>query len=68
MGDTLGSMQGLMVLRENAPSPVFSDLPAEMGEALRKVPGVRVVAAEVWKIAPPIDGTGAASAPRRSAC
>jgi len=28
MGNTLGKMQGLMVLRENSPSPVFSDLPA----------------------------------------
>jgi putative ABC transport system permease protein len=58
MGDTLASMQNLMVLRENAPAPVFSDLPPETGDALRKVPGVRVVAAEVWKVAPPIDGHG----------
>jgi putative ABC transport system permease protein len=58
MGSTLGKMQGLMVLRENSPSPVFSDLPAEMGDQLGKIPGVRVVAAEVWRIAPPIDGKG----------
>ena len=59
MGDTLSSMQNLMVLRDNAPAPVFSDLPPATGDALRKVPGVRVVAAEVWKVAPPIDGRGA---------
>src|SRR4051812_10274789 len=58
MGDTLSSMQNLMVLRETAPAPVFSDLAPEVGDALRKVPGVRVVAAEVWKVAPPIDGRG----------
>ena len=58
MGNTLGKMQGLMVLRENSPSPVFSDLPADMAKTLRKIPGVRVVAPEVWKIAPPIDGRG----------
>jgi putative ABC transport system permease protein len=58
MGDTLSSMQNLMVLRENAPAPVFSDLPPGTGEAIKKVPGVRVVAAEVWKISPPIDGKG----------
>jgi len=58
MGDTISSMQNLMVLRENAPAPVFSDLPPETGEAIRKVPGVNVVAAEVWKVAPPIDGRG----------
>jgi putative ABC transport system permease protein len=58
MGNTLSKMQGLMVLRENSPSPVFSDLPADMAKTLRKIPGVRVVAPEVWKIAPPIDGRG----------
>jgi putative ABC transport system permease protein len=58
MGDTLASMDNLMVLSANAPAPVFSDLPPETGDALRKVPGVRVVAAEVWKVAPPIDGQG----------
>jgi putative ABC transport system permease protein len=58
MGNTLGKMQGLMVLRENSPSPVFSDLPADMAISLRAISGVRVVAPEVWKIAPPIDGKG----------
>src|SRR5579883_2498386 len=58
MGSTLGKMQGLMVLRENSPSPVFSDLPADAAKVLRAIPGVRVVAPEVWKIAPPIDGKG----------
>jgi putative ABC transport system permease protein len=51
-------MQNLMVLSANAPAPVLSDLPPGTGDALRKVPGVRVVAAEVWKMAPPIDGRG----------
>jgi putative ABC transport system permease protein len=58
MGDTLASMDNLMVLSANAPAPVFSDLPPGTGHALRKVPGVRVAAAEVWKVAPPIDGQG----------
>lgn len=47
-----------MVLRENSPSPVFSDLPADTAKSLRAIPGARVVAPEVWKIAPPIDGKG----------
>src|SRR5882724_1186703 len=55
MGDTLSSLNDLMILRDNAPAPVFSDLPAETGDALRKVPGVRLVATEVWKVSPPID-------------
>ena len=58
VGGTLGTMQGLLVLRENSPSPVFSDLPSDMVKTLRGIPGVRVVAPEVWKIAPPIDGKG----------
>jgi putative ABC transport system permease protein len=58
VGGTLVTMQGLLVLRENSPSPVFSELPAEMAQALRGIPGVRVVAPEIWKIAPPIDGRG----------
>jgi putative ABC transport system permease protein len=58
MGDTLASLNDLMVLRENALAPVFSDLPRGTGDALRKVPGLRVVATEVWKVSPPIDGRG----------
>ena len=39
MGSTLGKMQGLMVLRENSPSPVFSDLPADMVDNSARDPG-----------------------------
>jgi putative ABC transport system permease protein len=56
VGDTLSQIQGLMVLRENAPTPVFSDLPADLGPTLQRIPGVRVVAAEILKIAPPVEG------------
>jgi putative ABC transport system permease protein len=56
MGNTLARMNGLMVLRANSPAPVFSDLPAAMVDELRKVPGSRIVAPEVWKISPPIEG------------
>jgi putative ABC transport system permease protein len=58
MGSTLGTMQGLIVMSENAPTPVFSDLPADMATSLRAIPGVRVVAPEIWRIAPPVDGKG----------
>jgi putative ABC transport system permease protein len=56
MGHTLARMNGLMVMRANAPAPIFSDLPADMADTLRKIPGTRVVAPEVWKVCPPIDG------------
>jgi putative ABC transport system permease protein len=58
LGETLAQVHGILVLRENAPSDIFSDLPAELGEALRRVPGVRVVAPQIWKIAPSIEGRG----------
>jgi putative ABC transport system permease protein len=58
VGGTLVTMQGLLVLRENSPSPMFSELPAEMAKTLQAIPGVRVVAPEIWKLAPPIDGKG----------
>jgi putative ABC transport system permease protein len=58
VGDTLSQIQGVMVLRENVPTPVFSDLPSDLAETLRRVPGVRAVAPELWKIAPSIEGVG----------
>jgi len=56
MGNTLAKMNGLMVMRANSPAPVFSDLPASMLDDLRKIPGSRIVAPELWKICPPIEG------------
>ena len=56
LGNTLAQVQGILVLRENVPTDLFSDLPAAMAETLRTVPGVRVVAPQVWKLAPSIEG------------
>ena len=56
MGTTLARMNGLMVMCANSPAPVFSDLPAKMVEDLRKVRGARIVAPEVWRICPTLDG------------
>ena len=58
VGDTLSRIEGLIILRENVPSPVFSHLPASMVDELRKVPGIRAIAPEVWGIAPTIEGRG----------
>src|SRR5215471_662464 len=58
VGDTLSQVEGVMLLRENTPSPVLSKLPAEFGDKIRAVPGVRVVAPELWDIAPPVEGKG----------
>ena len=56
VGNTLEKIQGVMVMRENVPSPVLSRLPASVGDQLRKIKGVRVVAPEVFDIAPPVEG------------
>ncbi len=45
-----------MVLRENVPLAILSDLPVELVHTIRQIPDVRVVASEVWKIAPSIEG------------
>jgi putative ABC transport system permease protein len=58
VGDTLSQIEGVMVIRENVPSPVFSTLPASLAADLRRIPGVRAVAPEVWGIAPNIEGRG----------
>jgi putative ABC transport system permease protein len=56
MNNTLARMTGLMVMRVDAPAPVFSELPAHLADKIRALPGVRVVAPEVWRIAPPLEG------------
>jgi putative ABC transport system permease protein len=58
VGTTLSRIEGLIILRENAPSPVFSRLPASLSDELRRMPGVRAVAPEVWGVAPTIEGKG----------
>ncbi len=58
VGETLGGIEGLIVLSDNALSPVLSNVPAELADELRKMPKVRAVAPELWGIAPPIEGRG----------
>src|ERR1700742_736489 len=55
VGSTLEKIKGVMVLRENVPTPVFSHLPASLGDKLRATPGVRAVAPEVWGLPPTIE-------------
>ena len=58
VGDTLSRIEGLIILRDNVPSPVFSHLPASMVDELKRTHGVRAVAPEIWGIAPTIEGRG----------
>jgi putative ABC transport system permease protein len=55
VGETLNRIKGVMVLRDNVPTPVFSQLPASLGDRIRAIPGVRAVAPEVWALAPAIE-------------
>ncbi len=55
VGNTLDKIKGVMVLRENVPTPVFSHLPADLVDKLRAIPGVRAVAPEVWGLPPTIE-------------
>ena len=68
MGNTLARMNGLMVMRANSPAPVFSDLPASMVDDLRKIPGSRIVAPEVWQLCPSIDGRNLLAKAADSGC
>ena len=56
VSQALAQFRGILVVRENAPTDLLSDLPADLGQALRAVPGVRTVAPQIWKMAPPIEG------------
>jgi putative ABC transport system permease protein len=57
VGDTVKLVQGIMVLRTNTPSPVFSDINPEFVQQIRKLSGVKNVAPEFWRLAPPVENT-----------
>ena len=57
VGSTLDKIKGVMVQRENTPTPVFSKLPADLAEKLRQIPGVSAVAPELWGLPPTIEDT-----------
>jgi len=57
VGDTVKQVQGVMLLRTNTPSPVFSDIDPKLSDEIRKLPGVKNVASEFWRVAPPVDNT-----------
>ncbi len=54
VGDTLSRIKGVMVVRENVPTPVFSNLPVSIIDEIRAIPGVRTAAPEVWGLPPTV--------------
>lgn len=57
VGDTVKLVQGIMILRTNTPSPVFSDINPEFVQQIRNLSGVKNVAPEFWRLAPPVENT-----------
>ena len=58
VGGTLAKMEGVLVLRRIPLARCSATCPQIPPTTLKKIPGVRVVTPEVWKIAPPIDRKG----------
>ncbi len=58
VGDTLSKIEGLIVVRENAPSPVFSQIPATLAGELERMPEVRAVAPKSGALRPRSKGAG----------
>jgi putative ABC transport system permease protein len=57
VSNTLSKVKGVEVMRDNVPTPVLSKLPSSYYQTIKDVPGVRVVAPEVWDISPEVNGT-----------
>src|SRR6187200_1751076 len=56
VGDTLSQIEGVLVLSESAATPILSHLDPSLPDKLRKIPGIRAVAPEVWALAPSVEG------------
>lgn len=61
---TVDRVPGLVAMQRGAPIPLFSVLPAEWGNELEQIPGVRAVSSECWARANVIDGKVIVSPPR----
>src|SRR6516164_722270 len=55
ISDAMSLARGVMVLKENAPDPLWSDVPADLESKLASVPGVTAAVPEVWQLAFSID-------------
>lgn len=61
---SFGGIEGVVVLQNGAPLPLFSTLPAAWGEEMSRISGVSVVNPELWARANLIDGEPIFSPPR----
>lgn len=61
---TFGRIPGLAVMQPGAPVPLFSRLPTDWGREIAGIPGVHVVAPEIWSRAHLVEGKPNFSPPR----
>lgn len=61
---SFSNIEGVVVLQNGAPIPLFSSLPAAWGEEIRNIDGVQTVNPEYWSRANLIDGRPILSPPR----
>lgn len=64
MDSSFGEIDGVVVLQNGAPIPLFSTLPAEWGAEMAEIDGVNIVNPELWSRANLIDGEAILSPPR----
>lgn len=64
VSDTFEQIPGLLLMQPGAPIPLFSRIPAEWGDEVRRLPGVHVVHPEIWTRAQLIEGKATISPPR----
>ncbi len=64
VSETFEQIPGLVAMQPGAPIPLFSSLPADWEDDLRRVPGVAEVNAEVWQRANVVEGKTVISPPR----
>ena len=53
---TLNMIEGVVVVRAGAMDPIFSALPKSVAQEIAKVPGVRRVNPELWRLLPRLEG------------
>lgn len=64
IANTFGRIPGLAVMQPGAPVPLFSRIPTAWGDEIGAIPGVHVVAPEIWSRAHLVEGKPNFSPPR----
>jgi putative ABC transport system permease protein len=57
VSSTFKRLDGIVVISKGSADPLFSTIPAELGDKIRDLEGIRAVAPEIWGVAVLLDGT-----------